>query len=282
MSAFRENIYIPSLHDYGGAFVVEMAGITLPDPRYRISRGSDHFLYVIEYVMEGRGILECGEKVWHIQKGDAYLLQPGCVHKYFSDPLRPWKKIWFNIRGPLPEALCDSYSLRGKFYFPDAGEEVLEEMEKGMAILQKEEKNPEEHKQKNLALALVFHKLFYLLAASLQKKEKESSEAGKLMREYLEKNWRKSVTLKDLESLTGYSRAQILRIYKEDWQCTPKEYLFSLRLKNAKLYLENTAEAVKNIAERCGFQDEFYFSNFFKSKMGCSPALYRKKFRQEE
>lgn len=281
MSAFHESIHIPSRHDYGEALIVEMAGVTLPDPRYRINRGRDHFLYVIEYVMEGEGVLECGEKVYHIRKGDAYLLQPGYIHRYRSDPVHPWKKIWFNIRGRLPDALCDSYGLRGKFYFPHAGEELLKELENGMKILQQEEKNTEERRGKDLALALVFHKLFYLLASSQQKEEKQHSAAGRKMRDHLEKNWRKKVSLQELEILTGYSRMQVLRIFREEWKCTPQEYLVFLRIKNAKLYLENTTERVKNIAERCGFEDEFYFSNFFKSKVGCSPAMYRKKIRQD-
>ena len=37
----------------------------------------------------------------------------------------PWIKIWFNVAGPLPLALLDTYGLRGVHHIPDVDVEHL-------------------------------------------------------------------------------------------------------------------------------------------------------------
>ncbi|GAL82200.1 transcriptional regulator [Algibacter lectus] len=44
----------------------------------------------------------------------------------------------------------------------------------------------------------------------------------------------------------------------------------------AKRELYLTSKPVKQIADALGYEDEFYFSRFFKKKVGVSPDIYRK------
>jgi len=64
-------------------FYVELAGITLPDIKYEIKRENSD-VYVLEYVMEGRGYIEIDNKTFFTSKGDVYLLPKGSSHHYYS------------------------------------------------------------------------------------------------------------------------------------------------------------------------------------------------------
>ncbi len=73
----------------------------------------------------------------------------------------------------------------------------------------------------------------------------------------------------------GLSHAQFIRLFRESFGQTPSEHLASLRLQRAIEMLSQTEFSVKAISEICGFENQYYFSNFFKRRVGCAPSAYR-------
>ena len=57
--------------------------------------------------------------------------------------------------------------------------------------------------------------------------------------------------------------------------CSPVRFLRNIRLRLAQQLLISTAEPVKVIAGRCGYEDVFVFSKAFKRDCGLSPSTYR-------
>ena len=250
-----------------------LAGITHPDPAYRIVRHSPTDLYVLEYVIRGKGHLYWGDKYYRPSGGDVYLLQPPLSHAYHSDAADPWEKIWFNLSGPLIGALCDAYRLRGIVYFHDC--RLEKEFFEAAELLRK---RPQAASGE---FALLIHRI--IAGIDLWRKEHpetRKSPEGVHLKEYLDTNWRKKVSLCELAGEIHKSEAQTLRIFRRDWNCTPYAYLQEQRSFLARQYLENSDYPVKILAEMLGFNDEFYFSNWFKEKNGCSPRSYRRKFRE--
>ena len=74
---------------------------------------------------------------------------------------------------------------------------------------------------------------------------------------------------------TGLSYVQFLRRFKSTAGMTPSDYLISLRLQKAKELLGDTDLLIKEISSACGFENEYYFSNFFKKHTTLSPSAYR-------
>lgn len=60
---------------------LEGAGVTHPDPGYYIQRTQRdrcfRYLYVMEYVISGKGYIECDGKCLDVQAGDFYFLNQG-------------------------------------------------------------------------------------------------------------------------------------------------------------------------------------------------------------
>ena len=83
------------------------------------------------------------------------------------------------------------------------------------------------------------------------------------------------VDLKRIGTQTGLSYVQFLRRFKQLTGITPSEYVISLRLQKAKTLLADTDLLIKDVACACGFENEYYFSNFFKSHTQLSPSAFR-------
>ena len=66
------------------------------------------------------------------------------------------------------------------------------------------------------------------------------------------------------------------RIFEDLYQEPPHHFLLQCRLQKAEAMLADNALRIGEIAARCGFQDEFYFSRLFKKYHGMSPLNYRK------
>ena len=73
----------------------------------------------------------------------------------------------------------------------------------------------------------------------------------------------------------GLSHAQFIRLFKESLGKTPSDYIAAQKLERAMELLSQTDLSVKRISEMCGFENQYYFSNFFKRRVGCAPSVYR-------
>ncbi len=92
---------------------------------------------------------------------------------------------------------------------------------------------------------------------------------------YLEKNYSKKVTLKEMADIVHLQPTYFSTAFKNIFGLSPIEFLISKRLDKAQELLFFTGLSVKEIAYGTGFNDEFYFSRIFKKYLGISPVKYR-------
>lgn len=97
----------------------------------------------------------------------------------------------------------------------------------------------------------------------------------RLMMDYIKKNFRNRVTLADIASSVGIGERECQRCFERNLQTTPMQYVNELRISHAKRLLLETTEAVSVICEKCGFNDQSYFTKVFRSCVGVSPLKYR-------
>ncbi len=93
---------------------------------------------------------------------------------------------------------------------------------------------------------------------------------------YISQNLHKKIFLSEVGRNTSLSYIQFVRRFKSYTGMLPMDYIISLRLQKAKDLLNNTTLSVKDISTACGFESEYYFSNFFKKHTGTSPSSFRK------
>ncbi|MBR5506804.1 MAG: helix-turn-helix transcriptional regulator [Clostridia bacterium] len=102
------------------------------------------------------------------------------------------------------------------------------------------------------------------------------SEAKKIFEQYLHEK----TTLTDTARKIGISYVHFIRRFKQSTGITPSEYLSKIRLERAKIFLTQTNMAIKDIAPRCGYENEYYFSNVFKKFTSMTPSEFRKKISE--
>jgi len=79
-----------------------------------------------------------------------------------------------------------------------------------------------------------------------------------------------------IADVCGLSHAQFYRRFHQAMKCSPYDYILQLRLQKAKDLLANGSLPIYEVGRLCGFEDEYYFSNFIKKHMGVSPTAFRK------
>ena len=71
------------------------------------------------------------------------------------------------------------------------------------------------------------------------------------------------------------SRAHLNRKVKALAGCTTTDFILAIRISKAKELLRGTSLPVWEVAQRCGFSDNAYFSTLFKKTVGCTPMQFR-------
>lgn len=93
---------------------------------------------------------------------------------------------------------------------------------------------------------------------------------------YLEHHFCEQISLSELAALSGYSERQFFRLFRSVFQTTPNLYIFHLRMKKAEYLLQNTSLSIGEIAFRCGYDDQNYFSRAFRKSIGMTPSEYQR------
>ncbi|MGV3507905.1 MAG: helix-turn-helix domain-containing protein [Sphingobacteriaceae bacterium] len=95
------------------------------------------------------------------------------------------------------------------------------------------------------------------------------------LRNAIEANFRKKHSTKEYAELLNISPKALSKISKTHFHKTVPDLIAERIIVEAKRELYLTSKPVKSIAFELGFNDEFYFSRFFKTNTNVSPKTYR-------
>lgn len=92
----------------------------------------------------------------------------------------------------------------------------------------------------------------------------------------LEKNYKTERSVAFYASSFYLSTDAFSKKIKKQFSKTPSQLIQERVILEAKKLLHLTYKSIKEIAQELNFEDEFYFSRYFKKTVGVSPTLYRK------
>jgi AraC-like DNA-binding protein len=101
-----------------------------------------------------------------------------------------------------------------------------------------------------------------------------SSRISKAL-EAIQTSWQSPPDLESLASKCNMSVSTFQRRWNESMGITPARYALGLRLQEACRLLIETSDSISEVANACGFDDEFYFSRCFRRQFGSPPRTYR-------
>lgn len=97
--------------------------------------------------------------------------------------------------------------------------------------------------------------------------------------EYIRSFFRNDITNEDVAKHVGYHPYHLNRLFKKHLDMGLRDYIISIRLREARNLLAETDYTISFIASECGFSDVSYFSQCFRKRIGETPKEYRSKNR---
>ena len=107
------------------------------------------------------------------------------------------------------------------------------------------------------------------------RKENESAanHAEKAM-QYLEKHFALPLTCQQVAQEVGLSVSHLSQLFKKHYGASMIQCLNKIRIQQAKTMIRSGIFALQEVAEACGFRNEYYFSRVFKQYTGTTPGKY--------
>lgn len=253
---------------------IEMAGEENCLPNYYIKR-QHASISVLCYVISGKGVVHSANRQYHITDHDVFILEKNIYQEYYVDPNNPWSCLWFNIHGDLFPILLKQYHLQDTIRFPCASSSVAALFKHGIDYCK--DSNTTEVAQEHLSLLII--QILMKLSNEFRQAETTLSDNAQKIKKYLDRQVdtapHSSFSYKDMTDKLLLSAKQLTRISKQELHCTPYDYFMNAKVSLAKNYLRSTSMSIKEISYNLGFCDPYYFSNFFKQKVGISPSRYK-------
>lgn len=135
-----------------------------------------------------------------------------------------------------------------------------------------------------LELRMIVTELIMIFINTLHNKEIKKFVPRPIRKsaEYIQNNiFSGNIVINELAKEQNFSTEHFIRIFKEYYGKTPKQYIISLRLNRASELLKTTKRTIAEIADFAGFSNIFYFNKIFKQNFGMTPTEYRKKYSEE-
>ncbi|MBZ9685771.1 response regulator [Clostridium estertheticum] len=114
------------------------------------------------------------------------------------------------------------------------------------------------------------------LKAIAENTKNKNSNTLAQVKTYIELHYIEHISLEKLSNLFFISKEYLSRAFKTKYQKNLMNYIIELRMKKAKLMLEDKDISIKSVAESVGYDDITHFYHVFKSYYAVSPGDMRR------
>ncbi|PDO10466.1 MAG: AraC family transcriptional regulator [Candidatus Reconcilbacillus cellulovorans] len=201
-----------------------------------------------------------------LQAGDVIYIPPGCVRRARTYRDRPMRSYAFNfvvlhpannVRLPLPTV--------GK------GRATPELLRQVRDFLQVWVGRRPGYRMQARGL---FHLLLYRLLSEADPAARLPPDDWRIARvmQYVLDHYAEPVDLKTLADMVGLHPVCLSALFRQKTRMTLTHYVASVRVGHAEMMLSTGEFRVREVAERCGFQDVSYFCKTFKAIKGYPPS----------
>lgn len=206
-----------------------------------------------------------------IQAGDFVVFSPNIPYDYTG--LNPYSYHWIHFSGSGAEQLLKLCKIPVN---QPCSVGISEEALMAKQRIVNEFKNREMFWENTASAELI--KFFVAIGKAINsesKIKKEDTEMEKVA-SYIQSHISEALSVSALADECCMSVSGFRSTFKEYAGMSPKDYINTIRMREAMRLLATTDTSVENISLMCGYSDQMYFSRFFRSKTGQSPREYRK------
>lgn len=221
--------------------------------------------------------IRLGEQDLLTQPHAVILYAPG--EKQFFQSEEPLLHDWFHFTGDPAELPLERFSA-GKVFYPSR-HGIITSLVAGL-----ETEFFSEKPSSAILSDCKVKELFIALDRDLSEKEAavggETLEKFRFLRGEMFSSLNKAHTVESLASRAGLSPSRFFALYKKIYGTSPIADLIACRIRSAKIKLAYSEESVEAVAASLAYENTTHFIRQFKSRVGLTPAAYRKNFRGEK
>ncbi len=236
----------------------------------------DEYHFVL--ITAGKGIFESSTSgTIKINAGDGFLIFPGEWHRYKPLKQTGWVENWVGFSGRIPHSIISAS-------FFDKNEPVIRkcatlQVQNHLEILVKLISN-EPFGFQRLASGVCLQLLaeLYHVKQNIRQTDWQSTlllKAKNIIHSQIDEH----IDFQEMAKHFGISYSKFRRDFKMQTGLAPLQYHLLLKIEKAKELLINTDLKAKEVANKLGFESDFYFCRLFKRKTGISPRQFRIKRR---
>jgi len=225
---------------------------------------------LVKHTISGAGVLYAEGKRFQIPTGTAFIIErPGPYIYCLENTEEPWHFEFISISFTNPGGLLPVNLKKNPIFHLENHPTLKTEL----ADLIDLRLNDSDQTQLHYS-ASAYH--FFLSYISAQLKEFNSPvPAVRQTRVYLEEHYSENISISDCAEFIGYTQEALTRLFSRTYGIPPNQYLRRLRIRNACELLRKGNIRMKEIADRCGFSNQNYFSRTFRQSMGITPSEYQ-------
>ncbi len=233
--------------------------------------------YHVHFILEGKGVLEINDKLYHLKKDDIFLIPKDHPIHYFADDENPWEYMWITFDGEMAATYLSHMELTAdtpvihstipnKVYMPII-QKILDTNELTFA---------NEIKRVGFLYEIISTIIDAQSAVRREKKQYDYSGATYVdyALQYIKFNY-DHIKVNDIAQYIGINRSYLTAIFKKQLNISPQEYLVSFRLKKAAELLKTTNMSIQDVSASIGYENALTFSKMFKQTYGICPKNYR-------
>ncbi|TVY06667.1 AraC family transcriptional regulator [Paenibacillus cremeus] len=107
-------------------------------------------------------------------------------------------------------------------------------------------------------------------------------QAYEKVKDHLENAYASEVKMESLAEQYGISVSYLRKMFQRSLGMSPKQYHSHIRNEHARRFLMYSELTIREIAEVCGYLEEYHFSKTFKKLNGMPPTRFREEHRKLE
>ena len=232
---------------------------------YRQFEKGEHHIerYVNEFVLilmhSGKLRFEENGKKITVNAGEYYIQRPN-LHQTGNDESDCPNYYYIHFYGTLTDD--EGLPLSGTF-IENSVKPYIEELE----ILGKD------------APALEIAKNFYSILSAIAKQDNDS--VAFQIKNLITQNYSKDISLEKLCKTVGFSKNSVIRIFKNEFGCTPYRYLTEFRLEKARQLLLTSTIPCDKVSVLAGFASYQVFFKSFSKEYKISPQHFRAQYKNK-
>lgn len=262
------------------AEVPAIAWVSATKAAHLISPHAHAELFEIAYFVRGSADWWIERQDYHVTAGQVFITKPGERHGARDEMFHPHEHWQIQIRpsaapsdfipGPMLDALA-GLQLRCFAASPAT--------EDRMRRILLEHKRPQAFS--TLAVRAALCELLvgvvrdHGLAAASVAAGRHCPQKVRAILEWIDASLAEIESTTDIAEQAGMSVRQFHRLFRQELNVSPNEYLVERRVEAAKRLLADASLSVTEIAFRVGFSSSQYFSTVFKAVTGITPSRFR-------